>query len=292
MADRIPGMEHFRKLPSPLGPAGFSLSIADLCVRFEGLNAELLESAHARYNPFLSKARPLHTVTLYPGAPAYLDPSPDGFLRIMEFPLEGGRLYLSTDFCAFRAAGTETGALRVACPEDHEVTLRAMENYLRWVTADLALAHAGFILHAAGLVRAGRAYLFFGPSGAGKSTVAALSPDCTLLSDDLVLLLRREGRWMAATTPFRGTLEQEAKAPGLFPLAMLCRLVQGPSHAATGVGTAEGTATLLSSCPFVSNAASRSDMLMPLVSDCCREVGVWRLDFAKDSGFWALLREL
>ena len=284
--DHLPSLGHFRDLPRPMGHGGFSLAIAELCVRFEGLDAELLESARGRYAPFLCEEQPQHTVTLYPGAAVYLDPAADGFLRVLERPLEGARLYLSTDFAAWWADGTGAGILRVSNPEDREATLRAMENYLRWVTAGLALRREAFVLHAAGLVREGKAYVFFGPSGAGKSTVAALSPGCGLLSDDLVLLLRRDGRWMAAATPFKGTLSQSAKKAGTFPLEGLFRLVQAPRHAAKVLTPARGLATLLASCPFVTDPAARHDRLMTLAADCCRQTGVRELQFAKDSGFW------
>ena len=274
-----------------MGPGGFSLSIAQLCVRFEGLNPGLLESARGRYAPFLCEEKPQHTVTLYPGAAAYLDPAPDHFLRVLERPLNGARLYLSTDFAALWADGTESGILRVANPEDREATLRAMENYLRWVTAGLALRREAFVLHAAGLVRDGKAYVFFGPSGAGKSTVAALSPGCGLLSDDLVLLLRRERGWCAATTPFRGSLEQEAKTPGIFPLAMACRLLQASSHSIAPLKPVEGAATLLASCPFISDRTSGYSELMALVADFCCKVFVARLHFSRDPRFWALLKD-
>lgn len=284
--DRFPNIAHFEDLPRPMGPGGISLSIADLCVRFDGLDPKLLESARGRYAPFLSDQRPQHTVTLYPGSAAYLDPAADGYFRALERPLGGARLYLSTDFAALWAEGTEAGILRVSSPEDGEATLRAMENYLRWVTAGLALRREAFVLHAAGLVREGKAYVFFGPSGAGKSTVAALSQGCGLLSDDLVLLLRREGRWMAAATPFKGALSQSAKKAGVFPLEGLYRLVQAPRHALKVLPSAQGLATLLASCPFVTDPATRHDRLMPLAADCCRLAGVQELEFAKDSGFW------
>ena len=291
MTEYVPDKGHFLNLPLPLGEGGFSIAIADLCVRFEGLDTGLLEAGRSRYRPFLCADPPLHTVALYPGAPSYLNPAADRFLRLVEQPLEGGRLYMSTDFAGFWPAGSSRGTLRISSPEDGAASLRAMENYLRWVLADLALDHDGFILHAAGLVRGGCAYVLFGPSGAGKSTAAALSTECALLSDDLVLLVHRDGQWRVATTPFRGSLEQGTKTPGLFPLARACRLVQGSEHSLESLEAAEGAASLLASCPFVFDPALRHERLVPLVTDCSRQVPVGRLTFANDPGFWSVFEE-
>jgi len=61
-----------------------------------------------------------------------------------------------------------------------------------------------FLLHAATVVRGGKAYVFTGRSGAGKSTVASLSPAGTVLTDEISLLRFEDGEWRAYGTPFWG----------------------------------------------------------------------------------------
>lgn len=87
----------------------------------------------------------------------------------------------------------------------------------------------GVPLHAAGIVRDGRADVFFGPSGAGKSTLAALSRD-PLLSDELVAVRPVPGdpaRFVGAATGVWGTLGDRAAPRGLFPLRSLIQLDRG-----------------------------------------------------------------
>lgn len=286
--DIRPAFNHFDACPPPLGGQGLCVSIGPIAVAIGGLDEALADAARARYRPFLSDAAPLHSVALHAGSRAYLDPTEDGYLRLEEFACGPGRCFLSNDFAALRIGGS--GILRVARPSDVAATLQAVENYVRWVVADLALEHEGFVLHAAGLVRDGRAHLFFGPSGAGKSTVASLSPGCRLLSDDLVLLLRREGSWRAATTPFAGTLPQEDKEPGLYPLASLCRLVQASEDRLEALApTAKAVAALLACCPFVTDQARRNERLLPLVEELCRAVPPRLLHFTKSPAFWSIL---
>ena len=170
----------------------------------------------------------------------------------------------------------------------------ALENCLRWVIADLALARGGFVLHAAGLVRNGSGYVFFGPSGAGKSTLAGMSAGmeagCGILSDDLVLIRRKEDIFEVSSTPFAGTLPQSDKRPGVYPLIGLYRLKQAPHHALRPIEPpAVAVATVLACCPFVADPSARRNRLLPLVESCCKAVPVRELSFLKDHGFWDIL---
>src|SRR5437870_768339 len=82
----------------------------------------------------------------------------------------------------------------------------SLESSVR-ILYSLALVEAhGLVVHAASLIRDGGAYLFCGPSGSGKTTVARLSPDPTLLSDELSIVRTTGGPAVCFGTPFRGEL--------------------------------------------------------------------------------------
>lgn len=283
-----PPIDHFLKDISAPGGPGLVIEVGRLAVCFSGLHAALYEAAAERYRPFLSDAPPLHTVRVAGGAPAYLEPAEDRFLKLEDEPLGSGRRLLSHDFAAFRRG--RTGLLRVSLPDDTKVALRAMENYLRWVVADLALDHEGFVLHAAGVVRDGRAYLFFGPSGAGKSTVVALSPGCPVLSDDLVLVSREPEGWTASTTPFAGSFPQRTKHRGQYPLGGVFRLSQAMEDRVEALSPPVALAKVLACCPFVADPAARRDRLAPLVEAVCRSVPPETLHFRKSASFWGVVR--
>src|SRR6185436_518454 len=93
----------------------------------------------------------------------------------------------------------------------HEPELRALENYLRCGIAWSAAESGGALVHAASLVRDGKAYLFYGESGAGKSTLSAVDRRAAVVSDDLSLLLPGAGGGLDLVgSPFRGTYEEGA----------------------------------------------------------------------------------
>jgi len=81
-----------------------------------------------------------------------------------------------------------TADVALTSPDDVSIN-----SFLR-ILYSLALVETrGLVVHAASLVRDGRAYLFSGRSGSGKTTVARLSTDATLLSDELSIVRMTKG---------------------------------------------------------------------------------------------------
>ena len=89
----------------------------------------------------------------------------------------------------------------------------SIDTLLR-IVHTLALApQGGLLLHAASVVRRGRALVFAGASGAGKTTLSRLAPNGTAVLTDEVSYVRRDGegyrpragwlacRWAARHTP-------------------------------------------------------------------------------------------
>lgn len=284
--DRIPPLEAFLVDPipraEPLGIAVAGLSVAFLLPR------EIpREPFHRQYGFFLSHVPPAVTYRVVPSKQGFLEMASDRFLRLEERPLGEGRLLLSHLFAAYRTG--RTGTVLISAPPGTPSFLQAVENVLRWTVADLALESEGFVLHGAGIVLNERAYLFFGPSGAGKSTVASFRSGAPLLSDDLVLLLKREGRFFAAATPFAGTLPQGEKHPGIFPLGGLFRLWKAPKDRLEALPRSLAVARLAAACPFVTAPAERERRLLPLLVDLTGQTPVFDLHFTKSAKFWSLL---
>src|SRR3989442_14032919 len=117
---------------------------------------------------------------------------------------DGGPARFSVRRQAFEGSvdlSEHTADLTLTSPDDVSVN-----SFLR-ILYSLALVEArGLVLHAASLIRDGGAYLFCGPSGSGKTTVARLSPDATLLSDELSIVRTTDGPAVCFGTPFRGEL--------------------------------------------------------------------------------------
>jgi len=81
-----------------------------------------------------------------------------------------------------------------------------INSFLRIVFSMILLKEKGFIAHASSLIRDGKGYIFPGKSGAGKTTITRLTPDGTLLTDEVSLVRKVNGKFRAYGTPFWGEL--------------------------------------------------------------------------------------
>jgi hypothetical protein len=161
---------------------------------------------------------------------------------------------------------------------------------LKNLVAIFADHRGGLLLHAAGLLVGGQAYLFMGPSGSGKSTVTQLSPHALPLNDDLVLLRQHEGRWMAFGTPFWNiAAEDRSGETACGPAAGIYRLVQDSKNSVQPLSPAAAAAELVASCPVVNAMAARLPALLARCQQIATAAPVKRLHFQKDASFWDVI---
>jgi hypothetical protein len=80
----------------------------------------------------------------------------------------------------------------------------AFDVFLRIFFSFLLLGEEGFLIHAAGLEKNGRGYLFTGPSDSGKTTVARTARGVRVLNDELVAVKKVSGGYRVFSTPFKG----------------------------------------------------------------------------------------
>src|SRR5688572_7137967 len=120
----------------------------------------------------------------------------------------------------------------VAITEAHELTV---DSLLRVMLSLALIPRRGLLVHAASLVRDGRGYLFPGVSGAGKTTLARLSADATLLSDELSIVTAAEAGPRVHGTPFWGELARAGES-GSAPLAGVYFPRHETHHAVTPLG--------------------------------------------------------
>lgn len=89
----------------------------------------------------------------------------------------------------------------------------------------------GLLLHASGMVRRGRSFLFAGASGAGKSTISGLLAKARagkILSDERMIVREIDGKICAFGTPWAGTAGIARN--GSAPLAGLFFLTHGKTN--------------------------------------------------------------
>jgi hypothetical protein len=162
---------------------------------------------------------------------------------------------------------------------------RAVENFLRSAVAWLAQTNGGLFLHGASIVRGGRCFLFYGPTEAGKSTLAAMSTEGRVISDDLTLLLEQGGGLFAIGSPFRGTYTGGTPVVGRFPVAGFYRLRKDD---ATAVRPDDGGcfADILGNLPYVVDQLQHRPHLIDVIRSRVMGLPFRYLHFRKDAEFW------
>ncbi len=249
-----------RGLPEQLG-----LSIGRIPLRLHLSGQQLIDPASARYRAFMANDRGAFGIHVHDSAP--VDQQED-----FTYEFEGAKL-----------RATSTGASFAGVRNEY-----ALDSLLRIQLSWTLLSHCGFLLHAATVIRNGKAYVFTGRSGAGKSTVASLSPTGSVLTDE-ISLMRREGNvWRAYGTPFWGEF-RAAGSNTSAPIAGIFRLLQAPESRATPLRPAEILRAILPNTLFFSREASANRQLLEILSQAAEEIPGYNLWFRKDAAFWEAL---
>ena len=244
----------------------FKLSIGSVTFGLQMSDRKLFGAASARYRAFTDAARPPIKIALNDGA------QPAGAAADFAYEFEGAALRAFPSEIRFDGVRNQY----------------ALDSLLRVLLSWKLLGRRGFLLHAATVVRDGKAYIFTGRSGAGKSTVASLSPEGSVLTDEISLLRREHGMWRAYGTPFWG----EFRAAGLnisAPLAGVFRLVQAAENRVTPLRPLAILRALLPNVLFFSAEAEANRRLLEILSQAATEIAGYNLAFRKNPTFWEVL---
>lgn len=164
----------------------------------------------------------------------------------------------------------------------------ALDSLLRILLTVVLLPRRGFLLHAASVVRDGRAYIFVGRSGAGKSTVASLSTPGSVLTDEISLVRFSDGCWHAFGTPFWG----EFRAAGMnrhFPIAGIYFLEQASEDRLEPLSTKEILRALLPCVLFFAAEKRANEVLLVMLLGLVKQIPCHRLHFRRSADFWSVL---
>jgi hypothetical protein len=251
-----------------LRPLNISIGRVPLSLLIPG--PSLREKALTRYREFTAESAQGLPVVLKNGSSEHAEPLRDD--SNFSYILDGASMLLDS-------FGAEFHGVR------HEY---ALDSLLRILLTMVLLPRRGFLLHAATVVRDGRAYVFTGRSGAGKSTVASLSPAGTVLTDEISLLRFTDGCWQAYGTPFWG----EFRAAGQnehYPIAGVYTLVQSAGDRVEQLATKEIIRALLPCVLFFTSKLDANEELLRLLLGFLELVPCYRLHFRRDDAFWKVI---
>ena len=201
-------------------PAAFSgrvrQEIAGFGLEFKSDQRGIISILKRRYGKFRTAGKAAFNLEVS-GAASRQNPFKPAVL------LEGSRLAIERgDFKSSLDLATGAGSLSAAANE------QCLDAFLRSLISFLLIRSGGFMLHSAGLVKNGKAYLFLGKSGAGKSTLSKLAgaAGAEVISDEINLLRFEKGRVRVYGSPFWGEMRADGRQ-GSWPLDGIFLLKKG-----------------------------------------------------------------
>ena len=142
----------------------------------------------------------------------------------------------------------------------------------------------GIELHACGVIdQTGRATLFVGTSGAGKSTLCTFMKEyegLEILSDDRIIVRKKEGDWWAYGTPWHGDALCSTNRGARLGRVFL--LEQAKETEMFDVTPSEGALLLLRDSFPTYWSREKLERMMETLDGLCRAVPISRLHFTRD----------
>ena len=248
-----------------------SLTIGRVPVQLRFPCPELREAALGRYAAFADAREGGEAKGVLP-IRLESTPRPPGASAGFRYAHEGAQVWLegaTAHFSGVRSEYTLDSLLRIL---------------LSWLLPPLE----GFLLHAATVMRSGRAYVFPGRSGAGKSTLASLSPTGSVLTDEISLLRREGDAWRAYGTPFWGEF-RSAGSNCSAPVQGIFSLVKAEGNSVRALAPREALRAILPCVLFFSSEAQARKRLLDLLAGAVAEISCYELRFRRDASFWDVL---
>ena len=266
---------------------GFLLGIADFTLHVECNHYNLSEMLGLRYIDF----PPGEKVT-FSAQIEFIGEERISSLLDTNTNFHDGILHFSAPgYQGFIDEKSRQGFLRLSSTQPVE----DIDYFLRVSLALLAHQAGGILLHTAGIIRDGRAYLFFGHSGSGKTTVCKVSvqdkssTEFIVLNDDLILLCPQEKGWSAHGTPFWNPTQIRPTNRSA-PVAGLYLLVQDNRVYTRELTSGQATAALMSNVPVIPQDSARSLHLLDKLSHLQKSIFVRELHFLPDNSFWDVVQ--
>lgn len=166
----------------------------------------------------------------------------------------------------------------------------SIDNVLRILHTLVLAPRGGFLLHAASVVRNGRAHVFSGVSGAGKTTISRLAPpDVTLLTDEVSYITRSEGGYTAHGTPFAGDLGKPGENVSA-PLEAVYLIAHGRENRIEEIGSASAAArALLANILFFAHSSEMVEAVFDSALAFVERMPLQRLAFRPDGRIWTMI---
>lgn len=266
-----------------------ALSIAGISLRLLMKNKKLANAIAAEYKAFIVDSPEDDICIDIHCEPNFQRPNPDSsdnFYNELQFSQSRCKM-VSNHFEGYIDTRARYGELII----DSTEPLGWLEHYLRIAFAVTAQYFDALLFYGAGHVKNGCGDIFFGPSGAGKSTVTMLSPNCTVLGDDMIVLKRDGDTFQVCATPFNFESNGLTLTNMCAPIRGFYRLIQDTRIFLHPMPGSAATADLLANMPIIDKNPYGINSAMVWCHDLLTHIPCYELYFTRDNTFWRNINE-
>jgi len=173
-------------------------------------------------------------------------------------------------------------------------TKKVNSSFIPYLYSLLLALNKGILLHAACVVKQNKAYLFLGSTGEGKSTVAWLSQNYLVLSDDVLAVKKIKNQFIAFATPWKQKPFIQPKPYAGFPLKAIFFLKKAKRIFFKPLKKEAALVRILSSHIhfFLFTERPLVDKLFFTAVDLVKSIPSYEMEFMKDKDFWPNLERV
>ena len=170
------------------------------------------------------------------------------------------------------------------------VSVAPVYLFLRFILSVYLPLVDGFILHSNSIVKDKSCFLFSGRPQSGKSTVAKLSADYQVLSDDFSVVRRMNGSFCGFGSPFWGHVEARGEniknKVGCVPIKGVYFLKQDNEVYAQKLNKKEAVLQVIQNIAVLAKTKIINAKVIRLADEFTDKVPVNNLHFRQDNTFW------
>lgn len=165
-----------------------------------------------------------------------------------------------------------------------EVLLR---NAVKNILVFCVMHNGGIVLHASGIVKDNKAYVFTGKSGSGKSTIVENSTDKRVLSEEVIALMPEDRAYKAFALPYNGDERFSNRTNESYILNGLYTLAHAKDNVCIKINKAQALAKMLILPAGIEKESQ--PLFLERFAKLVESIDCFELRFKPDPSFWSVL---
>lgn len=268
-------LELFKEEPKPLGNEKVSIKISSYSLEFLGLDENACQTIKNFYKFFVFKEGKIKVKSgIMPNSFRMKAKEVEDFALYEE---DEWRMFFSPYFSCSKH--NENNYFFFLPTSTRHIEL-SFENAVRFFLSD-SIKNCGLIVHASAKVIDGKAHIFLANNLGGKSTAVELLEGYPTIADDILLIERINGEFLAHPWPIAHKFDQKKDEIKFYPINSFYKLVKSEENKIKALNSASSFAVMISSCPFKINM----EEVIPICKEIASKFPFYELEFRKEKNF-------